>query len=112
MEKMTWGEACEYMRKWNREHGVTVKGTSKEDTIWAVAVISEDSFKQPYELKSRSYAFSNDNKAFIPDMLGTSIFSYCLDGTDQGVRLDYYVHDSWKVEYVYFAEYENLFEGR
>ena len=52
---------------------------------------------------------SSDNKAFWPNMGGYSIFGYCLDGTDQGVRLDYYMAEErdingWKVEDCYILE--------
>ena len=72
-------------------------------------IFTEDSFHKPYSLLSRTYHISSDNKAFWPNMGGYSIFGYCLDGTDQGVRLDYYMAEErdingWKVEDCYILE--------
>ena len=104
MQKMTWFEATEYLRNYNKEHGYTTKGTM-DCICHMVAVISEDSFTQPYTLEERSYEFTNDNKAFLNNY-GYSIFANSLDGTDLGVRLEMYVEnegnkDGWKVDYCY-----------
>lgn len=70
-------------------------------------VFSQDSFKKPYSLESRTYAVSADNKAFYNSMSGYSIFGDSLDGSDNGVRLDYYMaderagEDGWKIERCY-----------
>ena len=113
MDKMTWQEAKEYMRKFNEKHRFAHKQVDKICTI--VAVISEDSFKDkqgniiPYSLEARSYSFCNDNKAFLPDMLGYSIYAGSLDHTDEGVRIERYIDeeyggkDGWKVEYCYIT---------
>lgn len=102
MKKYTWGEMREFLWKYNAEHGVTCKGVGP--TITAVAVIAESSFDKHYSEISRSYAFTNQNKAFIADQCSNSIFANCLDGTDSGVRLDWYVPSEWKVEYCYLKE--------
>lgn len=65
-----------------------------------VVVFTEESFKNIYSVESRSYAFSTDNKWFKPFMLGSSLFSYCLDGKDRGVRIDWYLGE-WKIDYCY-----------
>ena len=44
-----------------------------------------------YPLRSRTYEVSSDNKAFRPSCCSTSLFGSCLDGTDQMVRLDWYM---------------------
>lgn len=101
MEKMTWSEANDYLTEYNRKLGYTHKGNEKVCTM--VAVISEDSFNQPYTLEERSYKFTSDNKAFLPN-IGYSIFASSLDGSDVGVRLEQYVgtgKDDWKVDYCY-----------
>ncbi|MCI9169324.1 MAG: hypothetical protein HFF42_00065 [Lawsonibacter sp.] len=60
--------------------------------------------KTEYPWKSRTYLVSSDNKAFQPNKGGYSIFGDCLDGTDQGVRLEQYIkeehggNDGWVVE--------------
>ena len=98
----TWYEAREIMRKFNDEHGYSTKGNKKH--LYMVAVIKEDSFDEPYSLLERSYVFSNDNKAFLPNQSSNSIFADCLDGIDLGVNLDYYIPTKWKVEYCYIVE--------
>lgn len=103
MQKMTWEEAYNYMIRFNKTNEITTKGQNKaECTI--VAVMTPDSFDKEYSEKSRSYAFDNNNKAFLPNMISNSIYSYCLDGTDDGVRLDWYVGEDWKVDYCYLKE--------
>ena len=104
MERMSYEDAKDYLRKFNREHGYTTKGTDEHTTV--VAVITEDSFKEKYPLEARSYAFTNDNKAFIDGQLGYSIFAGSLDGSDPCVRLENYLEaegitNGWKVEYCY-----------
>ena len=96
-ETYTWHEMGELMRKYNDEHGYTTKGTATH--IYAVAVIDKHSMPG-YSKVERSYRFSNDNKAFLPNQLSNSVFADCLDGDDLGVRLDWYISpDGWKVEY-------------
>ena len=77
--------------------------------LTAHIVFTEDSFDKPYPLISRSYVFTSDNKAFCSWMGGYSIFAYGLDGTDQGIRLDWYmseegVKDGWEVQDCYILE--------
>lgn len=102
MNKLTFGEFREKMWKFNEENGVTVKG--KGPTIYGVVVMTKDSFSKPYTEVERSYRCSNQNKAFIADQCSNSIFADCLDGTDFGVRLDWYIPTDWKVDYCYFEE--------
>ena len=51
---------------------------------------------------------SNENKAYMPNMGGYSIYGGSLDGTDPCVRLESYMRDEhgpddgWKVEDCYF----------
>lgn len=86
-----------------------LKHTSPRDNLTAHIIFTEDSFTKEYPLLSRAYCFSNDNKAFWPHMFSKSIFACCLDGTDQGVRLDWYMAGEgnpagWKVEDCYILE--------
>lgn len=101
-KKYTWQEMHDLMFKFNEEHGHTSKGNAAR--LVAVAVIKEESFKRKYSLLQRSYQFTSDNKAFIPGQIGRSVFANCLDGTDMGVRLDYYIPNSWQVDYCYLVE--------
>ena len=80
----------------------------RED-LTAHIIFTEESFDEPYSLLSRTYTFSSDNKAFWSKLGGYSIFASCLDGTDQRVRLDWYMaeegnKDGWKVQECYILE--------
>ena len=86
-----------------------LKRASPKEDLTAHITFTEDSFAKIYPLLSRTYRVSSDNKAFWPNMGGYSIFGYCLDGTDQGVRLDWYMAEEgnpggWKVEDCYILE--------
>ena len=105
MKKLTWSELCKAMWNFNEEHGYKTKGTEKR--LEGVVVFTEDSFSKHFAEKERSYQFTSDNKAFLPNQCSNSIFADCLDGCDLGVRLDWYMHDDkhpWKVEYCYLLE--------
>lgn len=86
----------------------TEKNSGKHLTGYIV--FSQDSFTKPYSLESRTYVISSDNKAFNCNMGGYSIFGSALDGSEHGVRLDYYMaderggKDGWKVERCYMKE--------
>ena len=99
MEKLTWRELCDAMRKFNEERGYTHKGN--EEFLEGIVVFTEDSFSASYTATARSYQFTSDNKPFLPNQHRNSIFADCLDGIDLGVRIDWYLHDGWKVEYCY-----------
>lgn len=108
MQKLTWQEATDYLRQFNREHKVETKGVSDEKAH-IVVVITEDSFTQKYPLESRSYVVSSDNKAFISGMGGYSIYAGSIDGTDPCVRLERYLEEEgnsggWKVDYCYIKD--------
>ena len=105
MKKITWNEIEKAMWKFNEERGYTTKGTAEH--LEAVVVFTKDSFTREFTETERSYQFSNDNKAFLPNQLGYSIFADCLDGKDLGVRIDCYMRDTenpWEVEYCYLLE--------
>lgn len=81
--------------------------------LTAHIVFTADSFEEDCSLLSRVYAVSSDNKAFQPNMGGYSIYAACLDGRDNGVRLEWYMTEEkggsakgkWKVESCYILEY-------
>lgn len=86
-----------------------LKRSSPDKDLTAYIIFTEDSFTREYPLLSRTYLVSSDNKAFWPNMGGYSIFACCLDGTDQGVRLDWCIEEEgnpggWKVEACYILE--------
>ena len=105
IKKFSWGDMYKWLCNYNAEHAIQKPGgASKGDYVTVVVVITEDSFDKPYALEERSYAFSSDNRAFLPGMISNSIFANCLDGKDVGVRLDWYVGHGWNVDYCYIVE--------
>jgi hypothetical protein len=102
MKKLTWSEMCKIMWDYNKEHGYTRKGNPTN--IEAVVVFTGKGMnRDDYTEVQRSYQFSSDNKYFLSDQIGNSIFADCLDGTEHGVRLDWYIHE-WEVDYCYMVE--------
>lgn len=107
MEKLTYAQFVDKMRKFNETEAFAVKGNQK--ILKGVIVFTKDSFTKPYTETERSYQTTSDNKAFFPNMISNSIFANCLDGKDLGVRLDWYMYgsngkDGWKVDYCYLLE--------
>jgi hypothetical protein len=100
---MSWAEAVGYMRDFNKEHNITTKGDSDAPHITIVAVLSEESFDRPFSETERSYAFTNNNKAFLPGMISNSIFAECLDKSEY-IKLSDYVPGHWVVERCYILE--------
>lgn len=100
---MKYSELKRVFCDWNRDHPT--------QGLTAHIIFTEDSFDNEYSLLSRTYRITSDEKAFWPSMAGYSVFGDCLDGTDQGVRLDYYMQkeranvNGWKVEDCYILEY-------
>lgn len=66
----------------------------------AVVVFTEDSFTEKYSEQSRSYKVDRGDKYFDEGKLGKALIGDCLDGKDNGVRLDVYLGE-WEVEYCY-----------
>ena len=85
------------------------KRNSPKENLTAHIIFTEDSFDEKYSLLSRTYVVSSDNKAFLPNMGGYSIFASCLDGSDPWVRLEWYMAEEgnpggWKVKDCYILE--------
>lgn len=84
----------------------------EKDTSWkeAVIVFTKGSFTRDYSEVERSYKVSRDSKYFNPMMNGSSLFGDCLDGKDDGVRLDIYMKllpeegVRWKPDYCYIVK--------
>lgn len=102
-QNMTYAELESYMLQFNSEY-------SQDNALKsAVIVFTEDSFNKKYTEKQRSYRVWNNNRAFQYGKIATSLFGSCLDGTDNGVRLDWYmkarpedgIGKRWKVERCY-----------
>lgn len=99
MKKLTYAELVKLFRDHESKY-------PKEPLI-AHIVFTEDSWPDQYSLESRTYVVYSNCKAYMPNMGGYSIFGTSLDGSDKGVRLDYYMaaehggKDGWKVDYCY-----------
>lgn len=106
MEKITYGKLDSIMYKHNAKYGLDYNDYPRKEKQYAIIVFTEDSFDKPYTEQQRSYQISNYSKRFFPNMLGTSLSGDCLDGTDLGVRLDWYMggKDGWKVDYCYLID--------
>ena len=103
MNKISYAEMAAIFRKHERE-------ASDGTHITGYIVFTEDSFTKPYSLESRTYSVSSDNKAYLPNMGGYSIYGSCIDGTDPLVRLESYMaaekggKNGWKVDYCYLEQ--------
>ena len=87
----------------------TFKLDHPKDDLTAHIIFTEDSFAKPYPLLSRTYRFTSNNKAFLSNMGGYSIFASCLDGSDPRVRLEWYMAEEgnsggWEVQDCYILE--------
>ena len=75
-----------------------------ESHIKGYITFTADSFTKPYTEEQRTYVISSDNKAFLPNKGGYSIYGSSIDGTDLDVRLERYMADEtgdsgyWKIE--------------
>lgn len=101
-EKLDLHSAFDLIREHNSDHSITSQWSDPEP-LRCVIVFKNESWpnrEKDYSLESRSYEFRSDEKYFIPEMGGSSIFADSLDGSDKGVRLDHYL-GKWKVDYCY-----------
>ena len=78
--------------------------------LTAHILITEDSFTEKYSQEALTYVVSSNNKAYLPNMGGYSVYGSCLDGSDPFIRLEAYLacergpEDGWKVELCYPVE--------
>ena len=94
MEKMDFAKFTEKMTEFQKQ--------KKE--VMGVIVFTENSFPAPYDVTGRSYEVSSMAKYFNPFAGGSGLAGNCLDGTDDGVRLDYLMSVyGWKPEYCYIV---------
>lgn len=102
MNKLTWQEFEKIMQDASKE-GKQITG---------VIVFKPESFDKEYSEQSRSYEVSSGDKYWNPEMIGSSLYGFCLDGTDQGARLDWYMKavpkdnlgKRWLVDYCYLKD--------
>lgn len=84
----------------------------RDNETWeeAVIVFKLESFNRPFTEEERSYKFTRNNKYFNPNANGNSLFGNCLDGRDNDVRLDIYMHrlpeegTRWLEDYCYITK--------
>lgn len=67
----------------------------------AYIVFKESNWDTKYPLESRTYQVFSNAKYFNPNMNGTSLPGYAVDGSDDGVDLRAY---NWDVDYCYMDE--------
>lgn len=95
-QKISWLEMCDYLSENHDAFGVVV---FKQNPTW----------EKEYSEESRSYRVSGKCNLFYPDFISTSVFGECLDGSEDGVRLDWYMHadkpeERWQVDYCYILQ--------
>lgn len=84
----------------------------RSNYVSGYVVFTADSFTKEYSLAERTYVISSNNKAFMPNMGGYSIYGSSLEGSDINVRLESYMaaekggKDGWKVERCYMKQEE------
>lgn len=99
MEIITFSELCNIFNKHNEDNNITQQFSDKNPLIGGIC-FHKNSFNGDFTEKERTYTFRSDNKYFISGLNGKSIFANCEDGTDQGIRLDYYLNH-WTVDYCF-----------
>lgn len=104
-QNISFDELRDIFYEHNSENGIKSQFEDKAP-LYGNVVISQDSFNKPYNEEERTYVFRSDNKAFLSGMIGNSIISDSKDGSDKGVRLDWYIWDGWKIERCYITKEE------
>ena len=102
MQKLTTTQLFEKFAEHNEKYNVRSQFDDKNHLVGVIVFKSDNWPDKNFSLESRSYAFTSDNKFFIPGMGGNSIFARNLDGTDN-IRLDWYL-GQWRVDYCYIKE--------
>ena len=95
-EYMTYAELRRKFIEYESKH--------PEKHLNGCVLISANSFTKEYPEESRTYKFSSNNKAFIPNMCGYSIYGTSVDESDIGVRLEQYLADECGGEVAYIEE--------
>ena len=104
MKKMTFYELKDIISEHNKEYGIKQQYSDK-NPLNCVVVFKNSNFNVEYSLEERSYRFRSDEKFFLPEMLGRSIFAHSIEG-DDNIRLDWYLNE-WDIDYCYVEENEN-----
>lgn len=103
MKKLTWQELIEKINEHNEANNIKSQFGDKNALKCRVVIKQETWPGKNYTEEQRTYEFTSDNKYFLGNMGGNSIYCDCLDGKDLGVRLDWYL-GQWKIDYCYIVE--------
>ena len=97
---MKFNELCRIFENHNERLGIKTQYGDKQK-LYGYVVFSQRNFKTPYTKKQRTYSFTSDNKFFISNMCGSSIYASCSEDGDT-IRLDKYL-GVWEIEdcYIY-----------
>ena len=78
------------------------EANGNEEMLLGAIVFTEDSFVQKYSEEERTYLVSSFEKHYKAGSTSDSLVGDCLDGNDDGVRLDKCMKlDGWKPEFCY-----------
>ena len=86
---------------------LTLKELENKIGEWSKAIIvfkQTNFFIKEFSEIERSYKISSDAKYFDSSKIGTSLFGDCLDGQDDGIRLDWWFQDGAIIDYCYIVE--------
>ena len=104
MKKISFWKLVEIMRSFNDKN----PDKQYDPCVSGVIVYDESNYTWSYMGKERSWSYTekersyrvyNNNRMFQKGMIANSLRGYCLDGTDNEVRLDRY---DWEKEYCYY----------
>lgn len=92
-------ELRKYFKTFGEMEKVMFEAHEEGKVLHGGIIFTADSFSKEYSELSRTYLFTSNAKAFNPKASGYSIFANCADGSEDGVRIDYYMKsEGWKVE--------------
>ena len=94
MERITLAKLKKTMRDYNKGNPQDMDSPK----LFGVIVYRSENWDKAYSETARSYRVSNANRCFQDGKISNALFGDCLDGTDIGVRLDWY---NWAVDYCY-----------
>lgn len=94
---MTIQQARAMIREHNIKYDIKWQFEDK-NPLYIYIVYKQDNFETAQTREQRTYKVRSDNKCFLGNMVGNSMYGDCLDGKDLGVRLDWY---NWDIEEVY-----------
>ena len=93
LKKITFSDLTKYLSEHHDKFGVIV---FKQNPIW----------NKEFSELSRSYRVSGNCNFFQSGMISNAIIGDCLDNSEDGIRLDWYMacdkpEERWEVDYCY-----------